>query len=61
MTDDIRASLARLKEIPTTNLDAANGELTTLLTGLRKEIESRAARSTARTCRTRRSARPPTN
>ena len=43
MTDDIRASLARLKEIPTTNLDAANGELTTLLTGLRQEIESRSA------------------
>ena len=41
MTDDIRASLARLKEIPTASLDAANGELTTLLTGLRKEIESR--------------------
>ena len=39
MTDDIRASLARLKEIPTASLDAANGELTTLLTGLRKEIE----------------------
>jgi len=41
MTDDIRASLARLKEIPTTDLDAANGELTTLLIGLRNEIESR--------------------
>ena len=41
MTDDIRASLARLKEIPTASLDAANGELTTLLTGLRQEIESR--------------------
>ena len=30
MTDDIRESLARLKEIPTTDLDAADGELTTL-------------------------------
>ena len=39
-TGRICASLARLKEIPTASLDAANGELTTLLIGLRKEIES---------------------
>jgi hypothetical protein len=41
MNNDIRESLARLTQIPPTSLDAANGELTTLLGALRKEIESR--------------------
>jgi len=41
MNNDIRESLARLTKTPPTNLDAANGELATLLTALRKEIESR--------------------
>ena len=33
MTDDIRQSLARLERVPPADLNAAGGELTTLLTG----------------------------
>jgi hypothetical protein len=40
MTDDIRQSLARLEQVPPADLNAAEGELTTLLTALRKEVET---------------------
>jgi hypothetical protein len=39
MNNDIRQSLARLKDIPPADLNAADGELTILLTALRKEVE----------------------
>ena len=40
MTDDIRQSLTRLEQTSTADLKAAEGELTTLLTALRKEVEA---------------------
>jgi len=40
MNNDIRQSLARLKQVPPADLNAADGELTILLTALRKEVES---------------------
>jgi hypothetical protein len=40
MTDDIRQSLTRLEQVPPTDLKPAEGELTTLLAALRKEVET---------------------
>jgi hypothetical protein len=40
MNNDIRQSLARLEQIPPAELNATDGELTVLLTALRKEVES---------------------
>jgi len=41
MTDDIRQSLSRLGQINPADLNAANAELTALVTALRKEAETR--------------------
>ena len=41
MTDNIRESLNRLGQINPADLDAASAELTSLVTALRKEVETR--------------------
>jgi hypothetical protein len=40
MTNDIRESLARLKQLRITDLGATDDELTILVTALRKEVET---------------------
>jgi hypothetical protein len=41
MNNDIRQSLSRLGQINPADLDAASAELTSLVTALRKEVETR--------------------
>jgi hypothetical protein len=43
MKSDIRESLVRLEQVPSTDLAGIDNELTTLLTALRKEVETQSS------------------